>query len=195
MRAGEDGRGDRGAERAGLGRAGDLHHAARDIGIDLHEERILLGNAARAHDLIDPHAIFLEALDDRARAKCGRLDQGAIDVGARRVEVLAEQEPGEPLVDEDGPVAVVPVERQQAGLARTLLRRLGAEFGVQRRVAAQNALDPPFEDVADGGLAGFDAEEAGQDGAFDDAADAGNIGDRLLGRKRPRSRRSRCRSP
>ena len=90
----------------------------------------------RAHDLIDPHAIFLETLDDRARAKCGRLDQGAIDVGARRVEVLTEQEPGEPLVDEDRPVAVIPVERQKTGLARTLLRRLGAEFGVQCGVAA-----------------------------------------------------------
>ena len=64
----------------------------------------------------------------------------------------------------------------------TLLRRLVGEFGVQRRVAAQNHLDPPFEDVADRRLAGLDAEEAGQNRAFDDAADAGNIGDRLFGR-------------
>ena len=208
MCARQHGGGDRRAESAGLTRARDLHDAARDVGINLHEQRIFLGDAARAHDLVDTHAIFLDALDDRARAKRGRLDQGAIDVRPRRIEVLAEQQPGEPLVDENGPIAVVPVERQKAGLPWTLLRRLGGQFGVQRRVAAQNDFDPPFEDVADGRLAGFDAEEAGQNGAFHDAADAGNIGDRLFGRndravagrradhldqRRLRARRSRSR--
>ena len=130
----------------------------------------------------DAHAILLEALDDRARAKCGRLDQRAIDVRARRIKVLAEDQAGQPLVNENGPIAVVPVERQKTGLTGPLLRRLGGQFRVQRRVAAQNALDPPFEYVADRRLAGLDAEEAGQDRAFDDAADARNIGDRLLGR-------------
>ena len=86
---------------------------------------------------------------------------------------------GKPLVDENGPIAVVPVERQKTGLPGTLLRRLGGELCVQRRVAAQDHFDPPFENVADGRLAGLDAEEAGQDRAFHDAADAGNVGDRL----------------
>ena len=78
----------------------------------------------------------LEALDDRARPERGRLDQRAIDLGPRRVKVLPEQQAGEPLVDEDGPVAVVPVKREETRLAGLLLRRLGAELGVQRGVAA-----------------------------------------------------------
>ncbi len=128
---------------------------------------------------VDAHPVFLEALDDRARAEGGRLDQGAIDVGPRRIEVLPEEEAGQALIDQNGAVAVVPVEREKTGLARTLLRRFGREFGVQRGVAAEDHLDPPFEDVADRRLAGLDAEEAGQDRAFDDAADAGNVGDRF----------------
>ena len=63
-------------------------------------------------------------------------------------------------------------------LARaSALRRLGGECVVERGVAAADHLHPPFEDVADGRLAGLDAEEAGQDRAFDDAADAGDVGD------------------
>ena len=118
MRARQYGRSDRRAQRAGLTGARDLHDAAGDVGIDLHEQRIFLGNAAGAHNLVRGHAVLPEALDDRARAERGRLDQGAIDVRPRRIKVLTEQQAGEPLVDENGPIAVIPVERQKAGLAR-----------------------------------------------------------------------------
>ena len=82
------------------------------------------------------HAVFPDALDDGARAERRRLDQRAVDLGAGRVKVLAEQQAGEPLIDENGPIAVVPVERQKTGLPRPLLRGLGGQFSVQRRVAA-----------------------------------------------------------
>ena len=118
MRSGEHRGGDGRAQRAGLARAGHLHRAAGHVGVDLHEQRVFLRDAARADDAVDRHAVFPDALDDRARAERGRLDQRAIDFGPRRVEVLAEQQAGEQLVDEDGAVAVVPVEREQAGLAR-----------------------------------------------------------------------------
>ena len=52
MRPRQHGRGDRRAESAGLARARDLHHTARDVGIDLHEQRIFLGNAAGADNLV-----------------------------------------------------------------------------------------------------------------------------------------------
>src|SRR5690606_13973159 len=46
---------------------------------------------------------------------------------------------------------------------------------------AAHDLDPPLEDVTDGGLAGFDTVVTGQNGAFDDAADAGDVGDGFPG--------------
>ena len=141
------------------------------------------------------HAVFLDALDDRARAERGRLDQRAIDLGAGRVERLAEKQAGQQLIDEDGAVAVVPVEREQAGLAGLLLGPRRVSCCVQRGVAAADALDPPLENVADRRLAGLDAEIAGQDRALHDAADAGNVGDAACRRTPRRSRRSRCRSP
>ena len=137
-----------------------MHRAAGHVGVDLHQQRILLGDAAGADDPVDSHAVFPNALDDRARAERRRLDQRAIDLGARRIEVLPDQQAGQQLIDEDGPVAVVPVERQQAGLARLLPRRLGGQLLVQRGVAAADALDPPLEDVADRRLSGLDAEVA-----------------------------------
>ena len=93
------------------------------VGVDLHEQVVLLGDAAAADDAIDRHAVFADALDDRARAEGGRLDQRAVDLGARRVQRLAEDQPGQPRVDEDRAVAVVPVEREQARLAGRERRR------------------------------------------------------------------------
>ena len=135
----------------------------------------------------------VDALDDGARAEGGGLDEGAVDFGAGGVEGLAEEEAGEHGIDEDGAVAVVPVEGEQAARAGAGGGGLGGECGVQGGVALADDLDPPFEDVADGGLAGLDAVEAGQDRALDDAADAGDVGDGLFGRRRRRSRRWRCR--
>src|ERR1700722_11455190 len=176
------GRSDRGAQRTRLTGAGDLHDAAGDVGVDLHEKRISLGDAASAHNLVGGHAILPEALDDRPRAERGRLDQRAIDIRPCRIKILTKQQAGEALVDENGAIAIVPVEPQKSALAWTPLRGLRAQLSMERSVATQNNLDPPFEYVADGRLAGFDAEETGQNGALHDAADAWNISDRLFGR-------------
>lgn len=90
-----------------------------------------------------------------------------------------ESEPGETLVDEDGAVAVVPVEGEQATFRGSEGGGLASECGVSGIVARANDFDPPLEDVADGGLAGFVSVETRQDGAFDDSADPGDIRDRL----------------
>ena len=76
---------------------------------------------------------------------------------------LAEEQAGEALVDENGAVAVVPVEGEQAALAGLLAGDFGAEFAVRGAVALADDLDPPFEDVADGGLAGLDAETTAEE--------------------------------
>ena len=54
----------------------------------------------------------------RQRAEGGGLDQGAVDLGRRGVQRLAEEQAGEALVDQDGAVAVVPVEGEQAATRR-----------------------------------------------------------------------------
>ena len=68
--------------------------------------------------------------------------------------------------------AVEPVEAQHAvgagGRFRPPRRSSRVEVFVPERAAQ------PVEGVADGGLAGFVAEVAGQDAAFDDARDAGH---------------------
>src|ERR1041385_4024184 len=75
MRAGNYGARDGGPERAGLGRTRNLHRSAGDIGVNLHYERVLLGDAAAVDDLLDLDAVLLEAADDGHRTEGGGLDQ------------------------------------------------------------------------------------------------------------------------
>jgi len=92
------------------------------------------------------------------------------------VQGLPEEEPGEQRIDQDGAVAVVPVEGEQAALSGPQARGLAGQLRVERGVAAANLPDPPFEDVAHRGLSGLDPVEAREDGAGHDAADAGDVG-------------------
>ena len=153
---------------------------AGDVGVDLYEERILFGDAAGADDAVDGDAVVAETFDDGAGAEGGGFDEGAVEFGLCRVERGAEGEAGEERIDEDGAVAVVPVEREQAGLAGLQFGGFCGEDGVEFGVA-EHAFYEPLEDVADGGLAGFESVVAGEDGAFDDAADAGDVGDGFVG--------------
>ena len=72
---------------------------------------------------LDRLAVLLETLHDDARAERGRLDPGAIHLGGGGLQRQAEDAPGQARVHQHGPVAVVPVQRQQAALARLQLRR------------------------------------------------------------------------
>ena len=105
------------AQGAGLGRAGDLHRQAGDVGVDLHDQGVLLGDAAAVDDVADLDPELLEAPDDGQGAEGRGLDEGPVDLLGRRVQGQADEEAGQALVDEDRPVAVVPVEGEQAGLA------------------------------------------------------------------------------
>ncbi len=53
MFAGDDRRGDGRPERAALRGAGDPHLAAGHVGVDLHEHRVLPGDAAGADDAFE----------------------------------------------------------------------------------------------------------------------------------------------
>ena len=105
------------AQGAGLGRAGDLHLQAGDVGVDLHDQGVLLGDAAAVDDVADLDPVLLEAPDDGQRAEGGGLDEGPVDLLGLRVQGQADEEAGQALVDEDGPVAVVPVEGEEARFA------------------------------------------------------------------------------
>jgi len=84
----------------------------------LHEHRIFFGDASGTDDAINPATPYsLKRSMNRAGAEGGRLDQRAVRFRRRGRERLAEDEAGEPLIDEDGAVAVVP-NRVRAGRSR-----------------------------------------------------------------------------
>ena len=88
------------------------------------------------------HAVFLEAIDDRQRAERRRLDERAVNFRRRRVKRLAEEQAGEPLIHEDGAIAVVPIQREQAGFAGLQFQR-ARRSGFMRAIACDTAFGPP----------------------------------------------------
>ena len=172
------------AERARLGGAGDLHGPARHVRVNLHHKRVLLCDSAAVDHLARLHAVGLEAVDDRQRPECRRLDQGPVDLTRRRVQRLAQQQARQALVYQDRPVAVVPVQSQQAGLARPQPPRLLCQRLVAARLrpARANVVHEPVEDVADSRLPRLQAYHARHHAARHDSAQARNV------RKRPARR-------
>ena len=83
---------------------------------------------------VNLHAVFLEAVDDGQRAERRGLDQRAINFRRRRVKRLADEQAGEPLVHQDGAVAVVPVQREQAAFAGLQFRRRRVQVCVRERL-------------------------------------------------------------
>ena len=83
------GSGNSGAQSATLRGAGDSHFTTRDVGVNLHQEGVLFGNAAGADNAINGDVVFLEAFDDGAGSEGGGFNQSAIDFGWSRVEGLS----------------------------------------------------------------------------------------------------------
>ena len=143
---GRDGR----SERAGLTGARNLDSASGDVGIDLHQHRILLCNSSGTDNPLHGNTILTDPFDDRAGPESRGLDQRAVDLGAGCVKGLADDAAGQERIDEDRAVTIVPVKRQQAALAGPQLGRFFGESAVQGSVTAADPLDPPLEDVSDG---------------------------------------------
>src|SRR3954451_24277683 len=187
VRAGGDGGVHRGAERRALVGVDEVQRPADDVGVDLHDHRVL-EQAAGDDELADVEPRLLERVDDHARAEGGRLDQRPVDVLRARRELQADDRAGQQVVDEDAAVAAVPIERDEPVLADALLTgelaqvAVDVEAAVARRlvVARRHAvLDEPAEDVADAALTGLVAPQAGDDPAVDDAAHARHLDDGL----------------
>ncbi len=175
---------DGGAEGASLLALANFHRLADDVGVDLHERGIFDGEAAGVDDFLDLHAVFLDTLDDGERTERRRLDVGAVDLVRLGVQRLAEQQAGEAHIDEDGAIAVVPIEREQArGTGFLAFHGLfhGHELLAHGFAVAvgHEVIHQPQEEIAHGALAGLDAIVAGQDAAIHDAADAGNVRERF----------------
>ena len=175
---------DRRPQGAGLGRPADLHRPVADVGIDLHHQRVLLGDAAAVDHFLDLHAILLEAIDDRQRAERRGLDQRAIDLGSRRVQRLPDQQAAS-AADRPGSCGCRCSSPGPAGRWRpAAAARLRASSGradprpwpCTRR---SQMLDEPVENVTHGRLARFQAVHAGDDRAGNDPAQAGDIVQRL----------------
>lgn len=173
---------DGGSEGAGLFAAADFHGAVDDVGVDLHHGFVFDGEAAGVDDFLDGDAVLFDSIDDGEGSKGGGLDVGAVDFVGFGVEGLADEQSGQARVDQDGAVAVVPVEGEEAAGTGFLIGDGFAHGGKFFVVGAavgfgDEVIDEPQEDVADGALAGLDAVVAVEDGTVDDAADAGDVGE------------------
>jgi len=154
----------------------------------LHQQLVLLRQAARRHQFFDRHAAVLERLDDHPRAEGRRLDQRAVDVGGARAQRGPDQQAAQVYIHQHRAIAVPPVERQQAVLARLLPGGLGFQVSVQVHAlrlgrlvifGRDGVVHEPGEDVAHAALPGLVAVQAGDDSAVHHTAHAGHFLQRL----------------
>jgi hypothetical protein len=110
------------AERRALVGPDDGDRPAEYVGVDLHQQ-LVLQQATGDDELLDRYAVVLERLDDAPGAEGGALDQRAVAVLGAGRQGLPDQDRRQIVVDQDGPVAVVPVEGDQAVRADRLFCR------------------------------------------------------------------------
>src|SRR2546421_3453464 len=105
---------DRSSQRARLCGTRYFDRPSGDVGVDLHDERVLLRDAAAVDDLLDLDAVFFETIDNCQCAEGRSLDKGAVDFSRCCVKSLTEQQASQSLVHEDGAIAVIPIECKQS---------------------------------------------------------------------------------
>src|SRR5258706_13642943 len=115
----------------------------------MYDKAVHLRNSAAADEEIGGDAVLAQALNDGTRAIGGRLDEGAVDLGARRVQRLAEDHPRQARVDEYRAVAVIPVEGDEAGFAGRECGGLRGQLRMEGVPALADPLDPPLQQIAD----------------------------------------------
>ncbi len=135
--------GDGSTECAALRGSGDTHFAASHVGVNLHEASgFSLRFPPEQTIRFDGNAIVAEAFDDHACTESSGRDECAVDLGSRGVEGLADEQPGQPLVDENRAVAIVPVERHEAGLTGEEAFCFFRHFSMMRGSAVADPLPP-----------------------------------------------------
>ena len=182
--AGGHGGVDRRAQRRRLVGGGQGERQVEHVGVDLHHQPVLQ-QPTGDDELGDRDAGGVEGLHDRPGAERGGLDQGPVDVLRAGGQGLADDHPGQVVVDQHRAVAAVPVQRDQPVLADRLARRqVGqqlvhadpAALGLGRVRRGDLLVDEPAEDVADPALPGLVAPAARGDAAVHHAAHARHLG-------------------
>ncbi|OPZ92275.1 MAG: hypothetical protein BWY73_00870 [candidate division TA06 bacterium ADurb.Bin417] len=169
------------AQGAGLFGTGHPDRPFQDIAVNLHQERVLARDAAAGDHRADRNAAGFDLVDDHPGAEGGGLDQGPVDLLGTGPQGLPHQETGQPLVDQDRAVAVVPVQGQQPAGSRLQAGRLlrqpllavpagGGRFALV--AGRQKMAGEPGEDIPDPGLAGLQANQAGYDRILGETAHA-----------------------
>ncbi len=109
-----------------------MHRASARVGDQLHRQRARSAIPPQATISVSASPCSVEVVDDPAVAERDRLEQRAVDLLGRRLQRQAEDHAGQVGVGEDRAVAVPPVERHEAGLARPDARRPPLERRVRR---------------------------------------------------------------
>ena len=91
----------------------------------------------------------------------------------------ANDQAGEPLIDQDRPIAIVPIEHEQPRFPRLERRRLVRKLHMIGfcRAARHDHVDKPIENVPHGRLPGFQAKKSRQHRAIDNTANPRHVGD------------------
>ena len=178
MRTRHDRRCDGRTQRAGLRRARHLHRPTRHVCVNLHRQCALVRDAAAVHYRRNLHAVFLKPVDDGQCAKRRSLDESAVNFRRRRVKRLADEQTGEFLIHENRAIAIVPIQRDQSGFARLQFQRRLVQITVRQNFfpARFDVIHQPVEQIAHGGLAGFESEISRQHASVHDAAKSRHIG-------------------
>ena len=112
------------AQRAAVLLLRQIHRPAADIGIDLHQQRILPGDPSGGVQSVYRHALFFHGVDDAADAVGGGLQQRPVEMLRTGGKGQAHHRAGEVEVHQGGADAVPPVQSHQTAFAGSQRRRL-----------------------------------------------------------------------
>jgi hypothetical protein len=159
-----------------------LDWASENVGQDLHNQWATLGNAARKEDPIDWCSACGESLCDRARAETKGFNEGAVDVGRRRIQCQADEQPAQQGVRDGRARTIPPIEREQRRMAERLVTELFVEARetLLDRSARSKHAHEPMEHVAERRLSGLVAPQTGDDAVASDALDSRREGTRFV---------------
>ena len=180
----------RGAQRTALIGGHNLQRPVQHVAAGLHNHRVFTGDPTQRHHVVHVNALVDEALHDGARAERGGGNQAAKQRGRVGREVEIGNHPFQTLVGKRRTTPVEPVQhhrqvverrifcpgvgelRQKLFFARRNLRfqfRMRGSQLIQR--PAEHAAKPGV-DIAEGGLARFEADKIGYHAAVNLTADA-----------------------
>ena len=100
---------------------GNEHGTTENIGIDLIQDIVLLGNASRVNYTLYVHTVPGHPVKDDASVKRGPFDGGKEFVLRGALQVPPQRNAAQVRVDQNGAVAVIPSHAEQARLSGTIV--------------------------------------------------------------------------